>query len=89
MAIGAKRALEASLGSAYLALMDQVKHPLDWWADGGYPEVMRHTGWNLARAHREVKKAIKSYGLNPIGHEGYEALRQQIIDGVLLNKDLL
>ena len=34
--------------------MDQVKHSLDWWAYGGYAEVMRHTGWNLAKARREV-----------------------------------
>lgn len=69
--------------------MDHVQHPLDWWAFGGYDEVMRQTGWNLARARREVKKVIKSYELNPIGHAGYEELRRQIMDGKLLDKDLL
>lgn len=69
--------------------MDQVKHPLDWWAYGNYEEVMRQTGWNLAKARREVRKAIKAYGWNPIGHIGYEELRQQIMSGVLLDKDLL
>lgn len=69
--------------------MDQVQHPLDWWAFGGYHEVVRQTGWNLPKARREVKKAIKRYGWNPIGHDGYEALRQQIMDGVVLDKDLL
>jgi hypothetical protein len=68
--------------------MDPVNHPLDWWAYGGYPDVMRQTGWNLARARREVKKAIKGHGWNPIGHAGYERLRQQIMDGEILDKDL-
>jgi hypothetical protein len=68
--------------------MDPVKHPLDWWAYGGYPEVMRQTGWSLARARREVRKAIKAYGLNPIGHTGYEELRRQIMRGELLDKEL-
>jgi hypothetical protein len=68
--------------------MDQVKHPLDWWAYGGYAEVTRHTGWNLARARREVRKAIRSYGWNPIGHSGYQELRRQIMDGEVFNKDL-
>lgn len=68
--------------------MDPVKHPLDWWAYGGYDEVMRHTGWNIAKACREVRKAIKSYGWNPIGHAGYQELRRQIMDGEILDKDL-
>ena len=68
--------------------MDQVRHPLDWWANGGYDEVIRHTGWNLAKARRDVKKAIKSHGWNPTGHAEYEALRQVIMDGVLFDKDL-
>lgn len=69
--------------------MDPVKHPLDWWAYGGYDEVMRQTNWNLPKARREVKKAIKRYGWNPIGHAGYEELRRQIMNGDLLTNDLL
>ena len=69
--------------------MDQVRHPLDWWAYGGYDEVMRHTGWNLARARREVKKTIKRYGWSPKGRKGYDALRQQIMRGQALDHDLL
>lgn len=69
--------------------MDQVQHPLDWWADGGYAEVMRHTGWNPAKARREVKKTIKRYGWNPIGRQGYEQLRQDIMSGEMLDHDLL
>lgn len=68
--------------------MDQVKHPLDWWAYGGYPEVMRHTGWSPARARREVRRAIKAYGWNPIGHAGYEGLRQQIMAARTTDWDL-
>lgn len=68
--------------------MDSVKHPLDWWAYGGYDEVMRQTGWNLAKARREIRKAIKSYGWNPIGHAGYQELRRRIMDGEILNREL-
>ena len=66
-----------------------MKHPLDWWAYGGYDEVVRQTGRNTAKARREVRKAIKSYGWNPIGHAGYAELRRQIMDGEVLDKDLL
>ncbi len=69
--------------------MDPVRHPLDWWAEDGYAEVMRHTGWNLAKARREVKKTIKRYGWNPIGRREYEDLRNQIMDGKMLNDDLV
>lgn len=69
--------------------MDQVKHPLDWWAYGGYEEVMRQTGWSIAKARREVRKVIKGYGWNPIGHAGYQELRQRIMDGTVLDKELL
>lgn len=56
--------------------MDQGKHPLDWWTYGNYEEVMRQTPTSLAKARREVRKAIKSYGWRPSGHKGYEELRQ-------------
>lgn len=68
--------------------MDPVKHPLDWWAYGGYDHVIRNTGWARARARREVKKAIRSYGWNPIGHAGYQELRRRILNGEVLDKDL-
>jgi hypothetical protein len=69
--------------------MDPFSHPLDWWAYGGYREVMRQTGWSSGRARREVKKAIKRYGWNPIGHAGYEDLRRKIMDSELFDRDLL
>ncbi len=68
--------------------MDQVRHPLDWWAYGNYEEVIRQTGWNLAKARREVRKTIKNYGWNPIGHKGYERLRQSIMDSGALDTEL-
>jgi hypothetical protein len=69
--------------------MDSVSHPLDWWAFGGYPEVVRRTGWSLPQARREVRKAIKALGLRPVGHRGYQALRQRIMSGDLLINDLV
>jgi hypothetical protein len=68
--------------------MDSINHPLDWWAFGGYAEVVRCTGWSLPHARREVRKAIKARGLRPIGHRGYNNLRKQIMAGNLLNHDL-
>lgn len=67
--------------------MDSVQHPLDWWACGGYAEAIRQTGWTPGRARREVRKAIKAYGWNPIGHAGYVRLRRQIMNGQLLEKE--
>lgn len=69
--------------------MDAVQHPLDWWAVGGYGLVMRETGWNLPKARREVRKAIRAYGWRPIGHRGYEALRAQIMAGRVLDNELI
>jgi hypothetical protein len=68
--------------------MDPVSHPLDWWPYGGYPEVRRQTGWSLARARREVRKAIKALGWHPIGHAGYEELRRRIMAGTTMDWDL-
>jgi len=68
--------------------MDQVKHPLDWWAYGGYPEVVRQTGWSLPKARREVRKAIRSYGWHPIGHAGYQELRRKLMNGEMFDHEL-
>lgn len=75
--------------SSNVVCMDQIQHPLDWWAYGGYNEVRRNTGWSLAKARREVRKTIKALGWNPIGHGGYEELRRRIMDGEILDKDLV
>lgn len=69
--------------------MDQVQHPIDWWAYGGYAEVVRRTRWALPRARREVRKAIKRQGWNPIGNAGYEELRRRIMDGLMTDRDLI
>lgn len=69
--------------------MDQLPHPLDWWALDGYAEVIRHTGWNLPKARREVRKAIKAHGWNPIGHAGYQELRRRIMAGEMTSRDLI
>ena len=68
--------------------MDSVKHPLDWWAYGGYTEVIRNTGWSLPKARREVRKAIRANDWNPIGHRGYQELRRRIMDGEMLDHEL-
>lgn len=65
-----------------------MQHPLDWWAYGGYAEVVRQTGWSLPKARREVRKMIRAYGWNPICHRGYEELRRRIMDGEVLDHDL-
>ncbi len=69
--------------------MDPVQHPLDWWAHGGYAEVVRQTGWNLPKARREVKKTIKRYGWNLIGHAGYELLRKKIMNSEMFDRVLV
>ncbi len=69
--------------------MDQVQHPIDWWAEGGYQEVIRNTGWNRAKARRQVRRSIRAYGWNPIGRHGYEKLRRDIMDGKMLDRDLV
>lgn len=75
-------------GTHYAELMDHVNYSLDWWAYGGYGEVIRNTGWTLPRTRREVRKAIRANGWNPVGHAGYASLRRQIMHGELLNKEL-
>ncbi len=71
-----------------LTSMDPISHPLDWWAYGGYTAVIRETGWSKEKARREVHKAIKSHGWNPIGHKEYEQLRQRIMNSQTMNWDL-
>lgn len=68
--------------------MDHIQHPLDWWAHGGYAEVVRLTGWSLPKARREVRKAIKAYGWHPLGHTGYAELRRKLMSGELLDHQL-
>lgn len=76
--------------------MDPVDHPLDWWAWGGYPAVMRELGCPRATARRKVRAKIAEYRRcsgdpiwKPIGHRGYARLRRAIRDNGVLDHDLV
>lgn len=75
--------------------MDSVKHPLDWWAYGGYPKVMRELGCTKATARHKVHQKIDEYYRctgdpiwRPISNRGYAELRRAIMDNSALNNDL-
>jgi hypothetical protein len=75
--------------------MDLVDHPLDWWAYGGYPAVMRELACSKAAARRKVHAKITEYfartGLpiwRPVGSQGYALLRRNILAGRVLDNDL-
>ena len=70
-------------------MFSTIPHPLDWWAAGGYPEVMKQTGWSQPRARREVQKAIRKQGWRPVGHEGYQHLRAKLLRGDEMDHDLV
>jgi hypothetical protein len=68
--------------------MVQVDHPLDWWATGGYPLVMRELRCSKAMARRRVHAALargfRQTGdprWKPYGHRGYAQLRRWIREG--------
>jgi hypothetical protein len=76
--------------------MDAVENPLDWWAHGGYPAVMRELGCTNAQARHQVHQKIHNYYRrtgdpiwHPIGNRGYAQLRRAILDGRVLNNDLV
>lgn len=76
--------------------MDSVDHPLDWWALDGYERVMRETGLAKPQARHAVHKTIAEYHQRtndliwrPFGHRGYAQLKRAIMDGLVLNNDLL
>jgi hypothetical protein len=75
--------------------MDAIEHPLDWWAYGGYQEVMRQLKCSRATARHRVHRRITSYyrqTLNPIwrpiGNSGYATLRRAIMSGKVLDNEL-
>jgi hypothetical protein len=59
--------------------MDVILRLLNQRAYGDYEEAMRETVWKLAKARHEERRTIKALGCSPIGHAGYERLRQQIL----------
>lgn len=76
--------------------MDAVEHPLDWWAYGGYPAVMRELGCTKTEARHKVHRKINDYYRrtgnplwHPIGNRGYAQLRRAIMAGQLLDNDLV
>ncbi|MDP9368606.1 MAG: hypothetical protein M3Q03_10090 [Chloroflexota bacterium] len=76
--------------------MDSVEHPLDWWAYGGYPAVMRELACTQAVARHKVHAKIEEYFQRtgdpiwkPVGHRGYTQLRRAIMDGQVLNNELV
>ncbi|MGH2532376.1 MAG: hypothetical protein ACRDJW_08720 [Thermomicrobiales bacterium] len=76
--------------------MDSVDHPLDWWAGGGYPMVMRELGCTKTQARHQVHAKIDEYFRRtgdpiwkPVGNRGYAALRRAIMDNRALNNDLV
>lgn len=76
--------------------MDQVQHPLDWWAYGGYPAVMRELNCSEPAARHKVRLKIADYYKltgdpiwKPIGSAGYARLREAIMDGRVLFNDLV
>ena len=76
--------------------MDTVDHPLDWWAYGGYPAVMREAKCTEAEARRRVRLKLRDYYertgdpiWRPVGNAGYAALRQAIMDGQVLDNELV
>ncbi len=76
--------------------MDSVEHPLDWWAYGGYPAVMRELQCTKAVARHKVHQKILEYfkrtgdpRWRPVGNQGYARLRQAIMDGQVLDNDLV
>lgn len=76
--------------------MDSVEHPLDWWAYGGYPAVMRELRCTRTVARHKVHVKIADYYRRtgdpiwrPAGTHGYAQLRRAIVAGRVLNNDLV
>ena len=77
-------------------MIDSIEHPLDWWAYGGYAEVMRQLGCTHAQARRTVKQHLKQHWRRtgdpiwrPVGHGGHARLRRAIMTGELIDHDLV
>ena len=75
--------------------MDPVEHPLDWWAYGGYPMVMRELRCTKTQARHLVHAKIADYHRRtgdpiwrPIGNRGYAQLRRGIMENRVLDNGL-
>jgi hypothetical protein len=76
--------------------MDAVEHPVDWWAVGGYALVMRELHCSESEARRRVRLKIRDYFQTtgdpiwqPRGSAGYANLRKAIVEGRVLDNDLI
>jgi hypothetical protein len=76
--------------------MDSVEHPLDWWAHGGYPAVMRELRCSKSFARHKVHQKIAEYyrrtgdpRWRPAGNRGFAQLRRAIMQGRILNNELM
>ena len=76
--------------------MDAVDHPLDWWAYGGYPMVMRELHCTKTVARHKVHQKIDDYFRRtgdpiwkPVGNRGYIHLRHALMVGHVLDSDLV
>ncbi len=76
--------------------MDPVDHPLDWWAYGGYPMVMRELRCPHVVARHKVHAKINEYYRRtadplwrPNGNRGYARLRRAINDNRALGNELM
>ncbi len=76
--------------------MDAVEHPLDWWAYGGYPSVMRELNCDKTVARHKVRAKLKEYFertgnpiWKPVGNHGHVQLRRAIMAGGVLDGQLV
>lgn len=76
--------------------MDGVEHPLDWWAYGGYPSVMRELRCSKVVARHKVRRRIDDYFRRtgdpvwrPAGNRGFARLRRAILEGRVLDNEIV
>lgn len=85
--------------------MEPVELPLQWWAEGGYPEVARQLERHQKPGDRPVtpercrrlvrgllRRRFKATGdpvWKPFGHRGHEELRRRLRENRVLDHDLV
>lgn len=77
-------------------VMDSVDHPLDWWAYGGYPAVMRELICDKTVARHKVLAKLKEHFertgdpiWKPVGNHGHAQLRRAITAGAVIDGELV
>ena len=61
---------------------------LIWWAVGGYPLIVRETGYTKARCRRERKRIFKLRGWTAESNNDLERYREALLKGRILMADL-